>query len=179
MTATPSSPLRLNLGCGNKRLADHIGVDRFPCEGAQLLADIARLPFPDACTESVVLDNVIEHVLDIPALMREVWRVCRPGARVLIVTPHFSSQSSWRDPTHVHHLSFFSMDHFLDPGVQHYVGGGFAVRRRELQFSRNLPGRVGKLIFRCSPNVWEKQFCFVFRGRTLTFELEVLKGPRA
>jgi len=118
-------------------------------------------------------------VLDIPALMREIARVCRGGARVHVVTPHFSSASSFRDPTHLHHLSYFSMDHFEKDSAAHYVGGGFVVKKRELAFSRSLGGRIGKLLFAMGPETWEKQFCFVFRARTLTFELEVVKGARA
>jgi len=168
-------PVRLNLGCGNKRLDGFIGLDLHPCEGADVVGDLLRLPLADDCAEEVLLDNVIEHVLDIPALLAEVRRVCRRGARVTIVTPHFTSQASWRDPTHVHHLSFFSMEHFAKPAARHYVGGGFALRRKELRFSRSMLGRLGRLFFRISPETWEKQFCFVLRARTLSFELEVLK----
>jgi SAM-dependent methyltransferase len=168
-------PVRLNLGCGNKRLEGFVGLDLHPCEGADVVGNLTRLPLLDDCAEEVLLDNVIEHVLDIPALLAEVRRVCRPGARVLILTPHFTSQASWRDPTHVHHLSYFSMEHFAKPAARHYVGGGFSIRRKELRFSRNPLGLLGRLFFSLSPRVWEKQLCFVFRARTLTFELEVQK----
>ena len=31
---------------------------------------------------------------------------------IKIITPHFSALSSWIDPTHIHHFSYFSFDHF-------------------------------------------------------------------
>lgn len=167
--------MKLNLGCGNQRLDGFVGVDRYPCAGAQLLCDLERpLPFRTSSVDELLLDNFVEHVRDLPALMAELARVGRPGARVRILTPHFGAQASWRDPTHVQHLSYYSMDHFERDHVRHYTGGGFRVVARGLSFGGGL-GLIGRLLFALSPELWEKQFCFVFRGSTLRFELEVVK----
>jgi hypothetical protein len=171
--------MRLNLGCGNLEKPGFVGVDRHPCGAARLLCDLAgRLPFRDGSVEEVWMDNVIEHVVDTAFLMSEVARICADGARVTIRTPHFSSLASYRDPTHVHHLSYFSMGHFESTAHRHYTGGGFRIVRRKLSFAGGPLGLVGRTIFALSPEAWEKQFCFVFRGSTLTFELEVRKGTR-
>lgn len=168
--------IRLNLGCGNKELAGFVGVDRFPCAAARVLCDLgARLPFRARSVAAVHLDNVVEHVPDVAALMRELARVCKPGARVTILTPHFSALASWRDPTHRWHLSWFSMDHFAKDLARHYTGGGFRVVRRKLSFVGGPMGLVARAIFALSPETYEKHFCFVFRASTLTFELEVVE----
>jgi predicted SAM-dependent methyltransferase len=100
--------LKINIGCGNKRLPGFTGVDKYPCVGADLLCDATRvLPLKDDSVEEVLMDNFIEHVLDVPALMKEVLRVCRAGAKVTVITPHFTALASWRDPTHLHHFSNF------------------------------------------------------------------------
>lgn len=52
---------------------------------------------------------------------KEIHRMCVNGALVTVITPHFSSLASWRDPTHLHHLSFFSMDHFEKSSAAHYT----------------------------------------------------------
>ena len=70
------------------------------------------MPFDDASVEAVIMDNVVEHFQDIPKVISELVRVCREHALITIITPHFTSMSSWIDPTHVHHLSYFSFDHF-------------------------------------------------------------------
>ena len=168
--------MKLNLGCGNKKKAGFLGVDRYPCEAADLICDVSkRLPFRDDSIDAVYMDNLIEHVYDIPALMREVVRVSKYGACVTIITPHFSSLASWRDPTHIHHLSYFSFDHFEKPSATHYVGGGLKGIRRKLSFGGGLLGLAGRLIFMWRPETYEKKFCFVFRASTLTFELKVTK----
>jgi len=168
--------VKLNLGCGNKQREGFIGVDRYPCAAANVLCDVTkRLPFRDNTIEAVYMDNVIEHILDIPALMQEIVRIAKCGARVTVVTPHFSALASWRDPTHVHHLSYFSFDHFAKSSTRHYVGGGLKVVRRKLSFGGGLLGLTGRLIFLLSPEAYEKKFCFIFRASTLTFELKVVK----
>lgn len=168
--------MKLNLGCGNKRIEGFVGVDRFPCRAADLLCDMShRLPFRDDSVTEIYMDNVIEHVLDIPGLMREIIRVAAPGARCTIVTPHFSSLASWRDPTHVHHLSYFSLEHFQKESSAHYVGGGIKIVRRKLSFGGGVLGLLGRAVFALSPEAYEKKYCFVFRASTLTFEVEVDK----
>jgi len=168
--------MRLNLGCGDKPKEGFLGVDRFPCAAAGLLCDFdRRLPFRDDCVEAAHLDNVIEHVGDVLALLIEISRVCRDGARVTIVTPHFTSWDSWRDPTHRHHLSYFSMDHFASSWIGRYGGCRLVVERRHLSFSGGILGLTGRLLFSLSPRLWEKKLCFVFRGGTLYFDLKVEK----
>lgn len=169
---------RLNLGCGGKRIDGFLGVDRYPTPAVDVIADITRrLPFDDGSIDEILLDNVIEHIHDIPALMHEMHRICRDGARLVIRTPHFTSLSSWRDPTHVHHLSYFSLDHFTRAQVAHYTSAGraFEIVERRLSFG-GLMGNLGRLIFRLSPEAYERNWCFVFRASTLTFVLRVLKG---
>lgn len=171
-----AQPLRLNLGCGNKRREGFVGVDRFPCDAADIVADISqKLPFPDGSVAEIWADNVIEHIMDLPALMGEIHRVCKDGAQVTLITPHFTSASSWRDPTHVHHLSYFSMHHFEKSGVAHYTGGGFKVEHVKLSFGGGL-GLIGRLICHLSPRLYEDKWCFIFRASTLTYRLRIKKS---
>ena len=168
--------MKLNLGCGNKRKSGYIGVDRYICDAAELIADLdGTLPFKKMVISEVLLDNVIEHVRSIPALMQEIHRVCVDGAAVRIITPHFASLASWRDPTHIHHLSYFSMEHFEKMNVSHYTGGGFRVVARRLSFG-GVMGLCGRLIHALSPRAYESKWCFIFRPSTLRFTLEVIKG---
>lgn len=168
--------MKINLGCGNKRKDGYVGIDMFACEAVDIIANVAEgIPLADGTVTDVWMDNFIEHVPDIPRLMRELHRVCAAGARITAFTPHYSSIASWRDPTHIHHLSYFSMDHFEKRGVAHYTGGGFRVEQRKLSFGGGLMGLMGRLIFRISPAQWEAKWSFIFRAGTLRFDLTVLK----
>ena len=58
---------------------------------AQLEAVVAhgeRLPFADATFDCAVASEVIEHLPEPERVPDEMWRVVRPGGRVLISTPY-------------------------------------------------------------------------------------------
>lgn len=168
--------MKLNLGCGNKRKEGFLGVDKFRSEASDIAADLEeRLPFEESSINEIWMDNLIEHIRDIPNLMKEIHRICINGAKVTIFTPHFSSLASWRDPTHFHHLSYFSMNHFEKKDILYCTGGGFKVIDRKLTFGGIL-GNIGRLIFMISPKEYESNWCFIFRGSTLKFVLEVIKN---
>lgn len=167
--------MKLNLGCGNKRKEGFTGVDCFQCGAVDITADLAKkLPFEESSIDEIWMDNVIEHIPDITSLMKEIHRICKSGAIITILTPHFASDSSWRDPTHVRHLSCFSMDHFEKNSVAHYTGGGFEVIERRLSFG-GIMGNIGRLIHKISPKKYEANWCFIFRPSTLKFVLKIQK----
>ena len=122
--------MKLNIGCGNERIEGYLGVDKFRCDAADYICDIEneKLPFEDNTITDIILDNVIEHFYDIPKVINELVRVSRKGTIIKIMTPHFSSLSSWIDPTHIHHLSYFSFDHFEKDSVSHYMGKGIKIQ---------------------------------------------------
>jgi SAM-dependent methyltransferase len=102
----------LDVGCGSAWLADHFsrytGVDGSPeavsAAGAKsrhvLLADVDReLPFEDQSFDAAILKDLLEHVADPTAVVREVRRVVRPGGRVFASSPD-AQRWVWDDYTH-------------------------------------------------------------------------------
>lgn len=47
-----------------------------------------RLPFADASFDLVVSNNVLEHVADVEAVLRSMYRVCRPGGALVHACPN-------------------------------------------------------------------------------------------
>jgi SAM-dependent methyltransferase len=65
-----------------------------------LLADVdERLPFDDGAFGGVVLKDLLEHVRDPVAVVREVQRVVAPGGRVFASSPD-AQRWVWDDYTH-------------------------------------------------------------------------------
>ena len=66
------------------------GVLHWPAEGGGLatLVDEADLPFPDLSVDRVLLVHGLEMTEQVPALMREVWRVMTGSGRLLVVVPN-------------------------------------------------------------------------------------------
>jgi len=98
-----SPPLKLDLGCGkNKRDGFH-GVDQYPMQNVDTVADL-RGPWPwaDSSVEEIHCSHFLEH-LTAPERMHffnEAWRVLKPGAKATIITPNWSSARAYGDMTH-------------------------------------------------------------------------------
>ncbi|MCY4106048.1 MAG: methyltransferase domain-containing protein [Chloroflexi bacterium] len=60
-------------------------------------ADITRLPFASGSFDGVILSEVLEHIADDAAALRELWRVLKPGGRAAITVPNADYPFFW-DP---------------------------------------------------------------------------------
>lgn len=60
--------------------------------GAMLQGDAFALPFPDATFDRIICSEVMEHVHDYRAAIRELHRVAKPGAKIAITIPTYTSE---------------------------------------------------------------------------------------
>lgn len=92
----------IDLGCGARTPPGFIGVDRFPLPGVQVQADMDRppLPFSDNCADLILAFHSLEHVVDLPAVMREICRIGKPGCQVCIVAPYATMSLNLANPYH-------------------------------------------------------------------------------
>ena len=102
----------LDVGCGSGWLADHFddytGIDGAPeavseatAKGRNVaLADVDEpLPFDADAFDGVILKDLLEHVREPVAVVREVSRVLRPGGLVFASSPD-AQRWVWDDYTH-------------------------------------------------------------------------------
>ncbi|MFC2076385.1 methyltransferase domain-containing protein [candidate division KSB1 bacterium] len=106
----------LDLGSGLKvRVPGACRLDRSLDGKPTVVADLDRhsLPFLDRSFDRILCIQILEHFSDIPRIMDELHRLCRPGGTLEIVTPHFSHRNAFTDPTHKHQFGARSFDFFL------------------------------------------------------------------
>jgi len=65
------------------------GASAWPREGPShtVLCDPLELPLTDAAVDVIIAVHAFEHVSDAEELMRELWRVAAPQARLIVVVP--------------------------------------------------------------------------------------------
>ena len=115
--------LRLNLGCGTKRLDGYINVDKFG--NPDLCFDLETFPYPweNNSVAEIEMHHVLEHLGQQTAtylkIIQELYRICQPEAKIHITVPHHRSDRFFHDPTHVRPitpvgLSMFSKQNNLE-----------------------------------------------------------------
>lgn len=177
--SAPALPRRLDLGCGLKKRPDSFSVDLRPAVQPDLVWDLERRPYPlprDYFEQIWALD-VIEHLANIQDFLEEAHALLAPGGTLEITTPHFSCANSFTDPTHRHHLGYFSFDYFTDASQwSFYSGVRFEIVERTLVFR---PGRVsGRISWWANrhPALYEQRFAWIWPAWFLIFKLRAIKA---
>jgi SAM-dependent methyltransferase len=75
-------------------------------EAALLLADVCDLPLPDDSLDAAVSANMLEHVEDDVAALREVHRILRPGGTAAFVVPFGARLLDYYDDFLGHHRRY-------------------------------------------------------------------------
>jgi len=86
-------PRQLHLGCGGRKVAGFLNVDVASSDWDLDLAS-GSLPWPDNSFDAVVSQQVIEHLdlqQELIPLLREIRRVCAPGAEIWLACPDMES----------------------------------------------------------------------------------------
>jgi len=99
--------MKLNLGCGFRKLDGHVNVDRFATCAPDVVFNLEETPWPwpTGSATTVVFHHSLEHMGGDPevflGMMKELYRVCAADAAIRIVVPHPRHDSFMMDPTHV------------------------------------------------------------------------------
>jgi SAM-dependent methyltransferase len=88
-----------------------------------LQLDLTRCPLHDACVDAVVALNVLEHIADDGAAVREIHRILKPGGAAVIELPAGPSLFDVHDKVLMHHRRYT-----LAQAVGLFERSGFRVR---------------------------------------------------
>jgi len=99
--------LKLDLACGQNRQEGYFGVDIAPGDKVDAVVDLEQYPWPieSDSAEDIVCSHYIEHTSDLIKFMDEVYRILKPGGKIKVIAPYYTSIRCWQDPTHKHAIS--------------------------------------------------------------------------
>lgn len=92
----------LNLGCGYKKFSGSINIDHDPGVFPDVLLDLEKdkLPFDDNTVDKVFAHHVLDRLGDgYLHCIKEIYRVCKPGAMIEILSTPPRSDRFYCDPT--------------------------------------------------------------------------------
>jgi len=171
----------LELGAGRDRsVPGAVTVDRVAATGPDVVhdLDVTPWPFADSGFDFVRCKDVIEHVADVVKTLEEIHRVCRHGGQVEVVTPHYSCANSWTDPTHKHHLGYFSFDYFTGGNQwDFYTDARYVLVERHLRFYGHYKNRHWEWIANRWPRFYEEHLAWIAPAWYLKVVLQVIKTP--
>ncbi len=146
--------------------------------------------------DAIYSRHFLEHIDDVPELVREMVRVCRHGARLEIIVPHFSNPFYYSDVTHRRFFGLYSFCYMArsEAGFRRSIPTyaripGLVLESTRLKFRSYSPRRVRKLIkkffgllFNCSTymkELYEELFCWLVPCYEIRYLLRVEKDGTA
>lgn len=182
---------RLNVGCGLDIRSGWTNVDCVDYGGNQVLdLETFPWPFPDNHFDEVLCSHVLEHVQNFNRTITELWRVCRPGARVDVRVPFFLSSKYYSEPDHRIPFGIRSFDNYEDFSgrrlkfyerwkLGHRTNYGsparFVVESKRFHFSNFAILRWLNLLINIEPVIYERFLATWFTPEEVFFVLKVSK----
>lgn len=178
----------LDVGCGANKYEGAIGLDNNPKTAADVIHDLGSIPYPfeDNEFDLIVSRHVVEHVPDVMAFIGELHRITKRGGRIKLVTPHYTNPDWANDPTHRNHINSYTFNTFMSgrqvfdfytniqlKPIRCYVSLLSLWRALGIEFLVNLDQKTPSMRF--LRKFWEHYLSYVFRGKEIHFEFEVVK----
>ena len=186
---------KLNLGSGEFLKPGYVNVDFFSVSKPDVVHDLSQYPYPfqDNEFDLVESDHCLEHLSEPFRVMREIHRIARDGAEVIIRVPHFS-----RGFTHAEHKAGFDVTfpYYFRP---EFPGGyqGFEMKTASVRltwfaqpylkkqvlspfsyYAATAIGRVLDVLANASPFICSRLWCFWVGGfEQVEFRMIVRKPP--
>lgn len=178
----------IELGCGPNKVTGVIGVDKFQDKNVDIVADIEKgLPFlPDNSIDELFSRHVLEHIENLEHLIKEIYRVLKPGGIHRAIVPHFSNPYFYSDYTHRRFFGLYTFDYFADEQTKlkrkvpnFYNDMQFHITKRHLRFYSSRPllnyrrRLLSKWVNRSSgaQERYEESWCYQFPCQEIHFEM--------
>lgn len=172
---------KLNLGCGSFKKDGYLNIDINPNLSPDVTHDLNNIPypFPSDFFDIIEADHVLEHLENPLGIMKEIHRISKKDAKLIIRVPHFS-----RGFTHPDHKRGFdvSFPYYFNPTFQGgYTGVSFKIESLKLKwfaqpylkktvlsqpvyFLAYTMGVILDFAANLSPSICSRLWCFIVGG---------------
>jgi predicted SAM-dependent methyltransferase len=184
--------MKINIGAGSTRYHGYSNCDYSNQYKPEYVFDLEKdqWPFEDNSVTHVIAHHVLEHLGEgYFHTLKELYRVCKPGASIDIKVPHYNSHNFYHDATHRraitavglsmfskkrNHLDFLAnaatsrLGEYLDIDIE-LISYSYLVEDR---YSNKLAGKPNEFI---EDYAWEKNNII----SEIRIKMMVIKGTRA
>lgn len=133
---------KLNIGCGKDIKKGYVNLDKVRLTGVDIIQDLDKYPypFPDNTFDEVYSRDCIEHLKDLFKSMKEIKRICKHNAKVILIVPYWHSSSAFY-PNHNYFFNIDSLKFFTEKDRTYDNHYGFKIEKIKL-----IPSKLGFLI---------------------------------
>ncbi|MCK9596970.1 methyltransferase domain-containing protein [Candidatus Pacearchaeota archaeon] len=110
---------KINLGCGEDYQEGWINVDFRDNIKIDVKHNLEKIPYPfkKDSIDIILMKQVLEHLEHPLQIMKELIRICKNGARILIYVPH---ANSYAHISGIEHRGFFTEHTFSEHHLKEY-----------------------------------------------------------
>lgn len=111
--------IKINFGCGLRKIDEFLNIDNRPEVNPDLVVDITeKLPWEDDSIDVIRAHDILEHIPigKVVPLIEEVCRVLKAGGIFEVFVPSTDGRGAFQDPNHV---SFWNRNSFMYYTVDH------------------------------------------------------------
>lgn len=93
---------KLDLGCGNRKQDNCVGLDLRKTEQTDIVGDMLSLPVAKESIDVVECSQTLEHftLTNIYLILDGIWEILKPDGQLIVAVPNFGTYSAICDKDH-------------------------------------------------------------------------------
>ncbi len=127
---------KLNLGCGNDYKKGWVNLDSRKNVRSDITHNLNKFPYPfkESYFDEILLENVLEHLENPIKVLKELIRISRNNARIIVSVPHATAYTNKSD---IQHKTNFTEHTFTQEHLKEYELEQLILKNQEFIFFYN------------------------------------------